>query len=250
MKKLIVGSVITCSVLFGGIVVPEMSMINSCQDRDVISSLEPEADVKLIKNWFEKASNADEANNRSLMTNLTMPRTTYEIKKHITYLKHSVKSDECIQEVAGIENTFDFWVDEMREKLTKPLLVVEEKPLPKYSKSESIDVDPIKVVTVAKKYVAPSKKYVKPSTIESYSSYKSNPSKLYIVSASIGVNVRSNPLLGKRSEIIDSIPYGTGLIWQEDVQVGAKEKWGQFVYRKNGSKHIGWIHMSYVRQSK
>ncbi|RLA73388.1 MAG: hypothetical protein DRG30_06400 [Epsilonproteobacteria bacterium] len=234
-KILLAGSVIAWSTLFGGIVVPDMSMMSSCQDRDVISQLEPEADIGLIKNWFEKASSADASNNKSLMSSLTKPRTSYGIKKHITYLKHSVKSEKCIQDVARLENTFDFWIAEMRGKLQKPVLAVEEKPTL---------VEPIEIIT-------PKKEYIEPFDIEEiYSSHQSKPSQLYIVSAKVGVNVRSNPLLGKKSEIIDTIAYGTGLIWQEDVRIGDREKWGEFVYRKNGSKHIGWIHMSYVKQSK
>jgi len=236
MKKLVISSIVAWSSLFGNMIVPDISMMNSCQERDKISQLEPEADIASIQNWFEKASSADENNNKSLMVSLTNNRTSYKMKKNIMYLKHSVRSKECIQKVTHIENTFDVWTEQMRAKLKEPVYIVEDTP--------PIDTSHIKIVAPAPKHVAP--------TIidDSYYSYQSNSSNLYIVSTKVGVNVRENPLMGKKSKVIDSIAYGTGLILKEDVRINDNEKWGQFVYQKNGSKHIGWIHMSYVKQSK
>lgn len=249
MKKILLTSIIACNALFGTIIVPNISLLDNCQQRDKISQLEPKAKLKDIQNWFEKANKAEESHNLDLMTYLTKPRTTLEIKKNLMYLTHAVKSEECTQKVMRIERDFDLGVYTLKETLRNPSPSVEEMPHVEEMQAQAI-VEKIQPRAILEK-IKP-KKVIKATVIDEsyYAPYESKPSNLYIVSVRKGVNVRDNPLLGKKSNIIEKLPYTTGLVFKESVRIGLNETWGQFVYLKNNVKKIGWIHMNYVRQSK
>lgn len=249
MKKILLTSIIACNALFGTIVVPDISILDNCQQRDKISQLEPEAKLKDIQNWFEKANQAEENLNLDLMLYLTKPRTTLEIKKNLMYLTHAVKSKDCTQKVMRIERDFDLGVYALKETLRNPSPMIEEISHIEELKPQVI-VQELQPRAILEK-IKP-KEVIKATVIDKsyYAPYESKPSNIYIVSVRKGVNVRDNPLLGKKSNIMGKLPYATGLVFKESVRIGVNETWGQFVYLKNNVKKIGWIHMNYVRQSK
>ena len=65
----------------------------------------------------------------------------------------------------------------------------------------------------------------------------------YMIKSEKGVNVRSDILKGFYATIIDELPKNTVLRLTDKVNFNNRW-WGEFVYTKNSSKHLGWIPMS------
>ena len=71
--------------------------------------------------------------------------------------------------------------------------------------------------------------------------------KIYIITSNRGVNVRKNILNGFNSTIVDELP--KNMILRLTNKIFLKGSWwGEFVYTKDTSKHLGWIEMSNTKQ--
>lgn len=69
----------------------------------------------------------------------------------------------------------------------------------------------------------------------------------YTINSQVGVYVRENPLLGKRSNSLGKLPPGQVLKLMRRVSGAEGELWGEFGYERNGEYRTGWISMRYVK---